>query len=304
MIAAGIVLYNPDIERFHMCLNSIRNQVDKIYVFNNGNQLDNKEFKDVTFLSEGINKGIPYALNTIASIAEKEGCDWLLTMDQDSILPEGMIDDFKNYTNEKDVGIICPQVIDKRRSYLTAIKSQEVKELDMCITSASLTSISAWKEIGGFDEWLFIDLVDNEFCKRLRVSGYKILQLQNWILDQEFGDIEPKSKWKQDFWINVSKVLHSQNFAKFSYKKHVNPMRVYYTCRNIIYVNCKLKKYGKTGYENYHCKGYFGFIFCFILPSILRSEKKKETFNAIVAGCRDGRNAKVDAWTANKVLIN
>lgn len=298
MIAAGIVLYNPDIDRFNKCLESIRNQVDKIYVFNNGDHLDNITIDNVTFLTEGINKGISHALNTIASMAEKEGYDWLLTMDQDSILPDGMVEDFEKYTNEKNVGIICPQVIDKRRSYLTAIESQEVKELEMCITSASLTSISAWKKIGSFDDWLFIDLVDNEFCKRLRVSGYKILQLQNWVLDQEFGDIEPKSKWKQDFWIGISKLLHNQNFAKFSYKKHVKPMRVYYTCRNIIYVNRKLKKYGKTGYENYHCKGYCGFIFCFILPSILRSDKKMETLKSVLKGTKDGLDKKVDEWIA------
>ena len=37
--------------------------------------------------------------------------------------------------------------------------------------------IDAWEQIGKFDEWLFIDLVDNEFCKRLIVSGYTILRL-------------------------------------------------------------------------------------------------------------------------------
>src|SRR5699024_6976157 len=74
-----------------------------------------------------------------------------------------------------------------------------------CITSASCTSIKAWEKIGGFDDWLFIDLVDNEFCKRLVASGYKILRLNHLVLDQEFGCIHPKGEFSQKFWITLSK---------------------------------------------------------------------------------------------------
>lgn len=64
------------------------------------------------------------------------------------------------------------------------IKKEPVEEfIDFCITSASCTNLAVWKEVGGFDERLFIDLVDNEFCKRLIVSGYKILRLNNLVLD-------------------------------------------------------------------------------------------------------------------------
>ena len=94
----------------------------------------------------------------------------------------------------------------------------------------------------------------------------------------------------------MSKILHNVNIAKLSYKKNVNPIRVYYTCRNIIYVNKKLALYGKVGYENYNCKGYLGFIFCFIIPSIIRSSKKGITIKNVINGTIDGINKRVEEF--------
>lgn len=297
-IAAGIVLYNPNVERFSACLTKLIKQLDRIYIFDN-NEISNLVINSnkIVYISEKQNKGIAYALNRIMEKAKEDGYSWVITMDQDSLIPDGMIQDFQDSVNKYDhIGIICPQVIDKRRAYLTVKNNFSMEYIDFCITSASCTSIDAWEKCGGFDEWLFIDLVDNDFCKRLRLCNYKILRLNKWVLDQEFGQIIPKSKNVQRFWISVSKLLHNQNFAKFSYKKFVSPMRVYYTNRNIIYINKKMRRYGKVGYENYNCKGYLGYIFCFMLPSILRAQDKKKVLKATICGFKDGCFSKPSEW--------
>lgn len=271
-IAAGIVLFNPDIERLRLCVKCLLKQIDRIYVFDNSenqNELpDIFKADSITYISEGKNLGIAYALNRIMERAKADGYDWVITMDQDSLIPDGMIRGFeKCLIKYKDIGIICPQVIDKRRAYIQAENNSEEEFVDFFITSASCTSIKAWEKCGRYDEWLFIDLVDNDFCKRLTLSGFKILKLNRWVLDQEFGKIIPKSEKTQKFWIKISKILHNQNFAKFSYKKYVSPMRVYYTCRNIVYLNRKMKKYGKIGYKNYNCNGYPGFVISFMIST-------------------------------------
>lgn len=227
-IAAGIVLFNPDDEnRFIYCLNKLAEQFDKIYVFNNGRPYSFDMFSSVEYISENENKGIAYALNEIMACAKKDGYSWVVTMDQDSVIPDGLVDGYaKHIKKNSNIGIICPQVIDKRRIYSVAEKDNGEVYVDFCITSAACTSVEAWEKCGKFDEWLFIDLVDNDFCKRLTLSGYKILKLNQWVLDQEFGKIIPKSKHTQEFWLKVSKILHNQNFAKFSYKKFVSPLRV------------------------------------------------------------------------------
>lgn len=298
-IAAGIVLFNPeDINRVLQCINSIKKQVKQIYIFDNSDiNIDFSIPKDIIYMSEKLNKGIAYALNRIMERAKKDGYEWVITMDQDSIVPDNMIFDFQNYMfNDENIAIVCPQVIDKRRTYVDIKIEGSEEYINMCITSASFTSIRAWEKVGKFDEWLFIDLVDNEFCKRLIASGYKILRLNRWVLDQEFGKIMPKSRKQQKFWIKISEILHNKNIAKLSYKKIVNPLRVYYTNRNIIYVNKKLKRYGAVAYENYNCRGYIGFIVSFIIPSILRASDKKEVFKATYRGITDGIKKKVIPW--------
>ncbi len=296
LIAAGIVLYNANYDRLEQCINSIRSQIDRIYVFDNANQKIEAD-SDIFYMTEGQNKGIAYALNRIMEKAKEDGFKWVVTLDQDSIVPQGLVKAFsKNIDQHPEIGIVCPQVIDKRRIYSIINDSEKENYVDFCITSASCTSVLAWERCGKFDEWLFIDLVDNDFCKRLTLSGFKILKLNEWVLDQEFGKIIPKNKKIQEFWYKVSKILHNENFAKFSYKKFVSPLRVYYTNRNIIYINKKLKKYGSVGYENYNCKGYTGFIICFLLPSILRAQNKIEVIKATVNGIRDGRASKPTEW--------
>lgn len=292
-IVAGIVVFHPNMARLEECLEAVQSFVEKIYIYSNSEDFSlPREMDKIVVIGEGRNMGIGHALNEIFSAADADGYDWVVTLDQDSIMPVGIISDYEQHLSE-EIGILCPQVIDKRREYMNTSSKEGITELEDTITSASCTSIAAWKTIGKFDEWLFIDLVDNEFCKRLVVNNFKILRLNRWILDQEFGNIESKSKLVTKFWLTVGRLLHSTNVAKLSYKKHVDLQRVYYTNRNIIYVNRKLSKYGPVGYQNYHCQSYLGFIFCFMLPSILRSDSFFGATNATVRGIKDGLQAKV-----------
>ena len=167
-IAAGIVLYNPEKKRLERNINQLKKQFKDIYIFDNSDT-SNDNYKEVaTYLSEKRNCGIAYALNRIMEQAKKDGYKWLLTMDQDSIIQDGMVHGFeKSIKTHTDIGIVCPQVIDKRRSYLNIAYTDSEEYVDFCITSASCTSIEAWEKCGKFDEWMFIDLVDNDFCKRI-----------------------------------------------------------------------------------------------------------------------------------------
>ncbi len=301
-IAAGYVIYNPeDIGRLHKSIESVLSQVERVYIFDNGkNGVDYSFPEQVTVIAKNKNWGIAYALNRIFELAKKDGFEWVLTMDQDSILPVGIVDAYYDNISEADeIGIICPQIIDSRRSYMQIKKDPAKEYVDFCITSGSCTNIDIWEKVGRFDEWLFIDLVDNDLCKRMIASGYRILRLNSFVLDQEFGKIIPKDKKTQEFWNRIARLLHNENFAKFGYRKFVSPMRVYYTCRNVIYVNRKLKAYGKTGYrDNYNCNGFAGFLISFIAPSILRAQKPLKVTKAAIKGLADGIKKKPEVWTA------
>lgn len=308
-IMAGMVLYNSDINRMIECIESLNSQVDLIVIYDNSphemekllqNTVEDKYKCKYIFPENNI--GMPEAMNKIMEIACEEGYPWVLTMNADSIIPEDLITKYSEYFSETDIGMICPQVIDRRRKYMIPDSTKKNEYTHMCITSAACTRVEAWRQVGGFDGWLFVDLLDNDISKRMILNGWKILQVNSVILDQEYGDIRSKSKRVEKFWVNVGKILHNDNFAKFSYKKIVHANRVYYTCRNILYLNKKFKDYGGIGYkDNYNCNTFLGFLICFVLPSFLRAQDKKAVFNAIRTGFRDGKKQKVDAWNATPI---
>jgi GT2 family glycosyltransferase len=290
-IAAGYVLFQPDVERFKVGLDIVLRQFDEVIAFDNVG--DNESLFDgmdnVVYITENANKGIAYGLNRIMEQAKKMQYEWVVTLDQDTVIPEDMATRFSSFVHLENVAIISPQVIDKRRKYMQLNECQEdVIDIDFCSTTASCTNIGVWNKLGGFDELLFIDFVDNDYCKRAKLAGYRILQIPSLVIDQQFGNITLKSPWKVKFYLWLSKVTKNKNVAKLSYHKEVSPVRIYYVHRNLIYLNKKFKESGGIGYSNFFCKSFAGFLLYFTLPSIVRGKKKIKILKAVVKGLTDG----------------
>ena len=176
-IAVGVVVYQPDYPRFLNCIETIIQQAGKVYVFDNGcdKTIQQEDFPEkVVYLSEGRNCGIPYALNRIMELASRDGYEWVVTMDQDSLLPEGLIEAYSEVADrykEKGIGIICPCVVDKKRGYVTERHTSEKEEyISECITSAACTSIQAWEKVGKYDENMFC-AEDYDYWTRIAMCG-------------------------------------------------------------------------------------------------------------------------------------
>lgn len=224
-IIAGIVLYNPNIERLRENIEAIKQQVDKIVFVDNGsknkdyNQLLNPQYKYV-LINNQHNKGIACALNQIMNYAEKHGYTQVLTLDQDSVCTPNMVTTLIQYSNN-NVGIVCPITEDRNfKEDFSYLNGKGVIEIDWCITSGSLTNVRAWKKAGGFDERLFIDWVDWDFCIALKHKGFKILRTENAKLIHELGN--------GTFW--------AQLFGKWRMILNRPAKRYYYVYRNRIYL--------------------------------------------------------------------
>lgn len=304
--SAGIVLFHPEKKRLFKNVDIINAEVDNIYIYNNGadKSIIEELIKNakVIMLGDGKNIGIASAMNRIFEAAKKNNDEWLVTFDQDSISDNELIREYKRIIGfYPKAAIFCPQVIDSRRKFTKPVNSKKIEKVDRCITSASCTRINAWDDVDGFDDFLFIDLVDNDFCKKLVIKKWKIYKLNSVILDQEFGDIQLKDEKTVKRIIGISEFVRNKlkltyladNIGKLSYRKKVNPMRVYYSNRNIIYLNKKYCNYGGIGYDSYRCKSYLGFLIVFNLASFLRGRDKKRIFSAIIHGIRDGRKSRV-----------
>ena len=115
-ICAGIVLYNPDAELLRENIASIINQVECLVIYNNGSlnisdiRTDLFGDKRITVLGNGDNKGIAYALNRLCMWAMEHGFQWIITLDQDSVSSEGLVNALSSYTDQ-EIAIVAPNII-------------------------------------------------------------------------------------------------------------------------------------------------------------------------------------------------
>jgi rhamnosyltransferase len=117
----------------------------------------------VTYL--GDNHGIGYALNVGAKYALENGFEWILTMDQDSLVNPDFIKAMENFiSNNPDVRSLAPSV---RLTSTGALLSKRI-ELMYAITSGHLFRTNIFNEIGFYNQDLFIVVVDFDFCLRLK----------------------------------------------------------------------------------------------------------------------------------------
>ena len=225
-VCAGIVTFNPDVLRLKENIQSVTKQIQKIIIVDNcSDNIAEIErllsiYGNIRLIKYNSNKGIAKALNDIFEFAIEERAEWVLTLDQDSVIPDNLIIEYENVNVNKRVAILCPSIRDENLNSLIENKNT-IEEVGICITSGSLNRIAVWRQLGGFDEKLFIDSVDNEYCIRLKYYGYKVLKVNSVILSHELGK--------------------SENHLYKRTTNH-NAMRRYYIARNSIYVAKKYKK--------------------------------------------------------------
>ena len=225
-ISAGIVLFNPDINRLKENISAVIVQCTHIYLVDNGSSnidevlesLRRYNHTKISIIRNEVNQGMARALKQLTKAALQDGFDWILTLDQDSVSPSNITEEFIKYASYQDTGMLCPVICDRNKEVVVEAKDG-YKEIDECITSGSLLSIKAWSKIGGFDESMFIDGVDFDICYRLREFGYKILQVQSVVLLHELGHIE----------------YHRFLFWRVLVKNH-SAFRKFYIARNTVYL--------------------------------------------------------------------
>jgi rhamnosyltransferase len=96
----------------------------------------------------------------------------------------------------------------------------------LLITSGAIINLKIAASLGGFDEKLFIDGVDTDFCIHSFEKGYQTLLVNEFSLRHQLGE-EKK----------VMTPLLKSTFRKFH-----NPTRLYYIVRNHLYLRAKYPK--------------------------------------------------------------
>ena len=279
-VAAVIITYNVEND-FKKRINKLKGKVDEIIVVDNGSKDKTismlKELeRETTIIYLEENKGIAYALNKGINYSIKKGYNWILTLDHDSIITDDMIKNMLNCYESFDedfkekVAMLVPIHVEEKEyksnaSSITQVSSVSYMEVLTEITSGALTKAEIYKNIGMYDERLFIDLVDHDYCLYLNKKGFKIIQVKSAILIHNLGESVKKSL----LGLKMTPTNHS-------------PLRRYYMSRNRHYIWDKYK----NDFPKWVLKDKRRFI-TENLKIILFEDSKIEKFKYIKNGIKD-----------------
>lgn len=246
-IAAVVVGYNPDIDVLDSLLASLVDQVELLILVDNGGAsgfLKGSDIRnEIKYMALGENKGLGYALNLGFSTAVAAGINSVVTFDQDSHAQPDLIlrlHDAMCRAKSLDARAIAvsPSFFDRRdgknvrfpfyssesgqiRPVFDREDQSDLVKADALITSGMFVDTRAWKEGVKYDDGMFVDFTDTEWCFRVRDRGFTLYGCLSIEMGHALSDAPPV------------KVL-GLSFFRYS------PVRRYFFFRNTVAV-CRMR---------------------------------------------------------------
>ncbi len=233
-IAGCVILYNPE-DAIYDNIVTYGDFVEKLIVVDNStnknstliNKLQARFNSNIIYIDNGDNLGIATALNIGCDKAMEFGFDWILTMDQDS-----SFENFEHYLkcldsikDRDDIALLAAHTDEKKNN--SELLGLEYEERFIVITSANILNLKYFEKIGRFEDKLFIDLVDYDYCIRANIQKLKILLFKDVYVKHALGEV----------------FLRTNIFTrKKKYKTEHSAQRAYYIARNYMYM---ASKYGR-----------------------------------------------------------
>jgi rhamnosyltransferase len=275
MVSAVVITYRPDRKVLeNLCRLSL--QIARVIVVDNGSEGDSVQVVEavervagVELIRNGSNLGIATALNIGIRRALQGGARWVATFDQDSAVPE---DYFKNLfgayekcPDPEKVGMLAPRSWSETVAKIFYPGQPAWGFALDANTSGSVIKSEVFRESGFYDDALFIDYVDIDFCLRLQKHGYKILKVLSVVLEHQLGS------------------TRSRNLLglKVSYREHI-PWRYYYMMRNRVLVHRRFF-FTSPRWVLYDI-GWF----CYGSAKMLLENDRRKKMRALLEGLRDG----------------
>lgn len=213
-IGAVVVTYCPDITKLADVIRAIAPQVRRIMVVDNGSPRSSVAELRVTCAQYGeilielpVNVGIAAAQNRGIAELLREGCDYVLLLDHDSVPAIEMVSELVRADRSlrlsgHAVGAVGPVCEDARTGAqwpfvrlekgrvrrVACSQSCPVLKTDFLIASGSLIHRETFQTVGMMNEAFFIDHVDTEWCLRASAAGYSLFGVCAARLDHELGD--------------------------------------------------------------------------------------------------------------------
>ena len=304
-ICAVVIAFEPP-PTFTSALSAIASQVGGVVVVDNAScppaeeRVSRPDVRaSVEWIKNSENEGVAAALNQGIDRARELGFSWAVTLDQDSRAAPSMVSELIGTLRRSDdpgrVAVVGANPVetgtpgaryawlrggDARRWLFrkTDARGGDLSDVTMVITSGALTSLNAFAHIGPFDERLFIDYVDTEYCLRAQLSGFAIHASARATLFHHLGE----RSVVRFLCIKVRPTFHP-------------PIRLYYTWRNRVHM---LRKYG-SAFPHWMLYDLLAATYN-VLRIVAFEDHKLGKLRACWAGTRDGLKGEVGRWGGPK----
>lgn len=238
-VSAVVVTYQPHVSVLENLRRLLR-QIPAVIVVDNGSVGESAKVVEaagsltgVELIRNGSNLGIATALNVGIRHALRDGFQWVATFDQDSSISDRYFEElFRAYNAcpaPDRVGMIVPGKCSPQPAVVpqTVATDSFFSYTPAAITSGSLTKAGVFEAAGMYDEGLFIDFVDVDFCLQLRKSRFKILKAKRAVLNHELGTKETRnllglkvsfrshSTWRHYYMMRNRILLYRRYFTVF-----------------------------------------------------------------------------------------
>ncbi|MDY6838804.1 MAG: glycosyltransferase [Thermodesulfobacteriota bacterium] len=230
-VAASVILYNPTGTVRENVLSYI-NDVHRLYVLDNSREVNTDlltyfDPRKVEYIYNGCNVGVARALNVAIGRAITDGYQYLFTFDQDSHASASMIRNMIEFIEKTDcskIGVIS--AFHNNKGYKKPDQVKLVNERLCIATSGNILNLRVAEMAGGFDEKLFIDYVDIEYCLRINSLGYRVIELNNAVLEHNLGQLEEKKLFGK----KIAVTHHSAERLYFRTRNRLHVSRRYFRC--------------------------------------------------------------------------
>jgi rhamnosyltransferase len=233
-ICCVIVCYRPNVARLQQLCQALRAARSTVVVVDNSEEpyvVERQLPSSCELITQGWNSGIAHAQNVGTSAALRAGADVIVFLDQDSTIDPGFLPALVSPLRVGTPDIVSPLYCDDASNVeLPAVRvnrygmSRVVRRgtssgpypVDVVISSGTAATKEVFALAGSFDEGLFIDFVDTEWCLRCRSKQISIRVVPSAVMHHRIGS-------------------RSINLGVITIFVH-SPIRCYYQVRNCFHL--------------------------------------------------------------------
>lgn len=268
-----IVRYENNPELFKKSISEI-SKLAKVYIYDNSKVGMEFDDENIYYFHDETNGGLARAINHVVDVALADGKELAVYFDQDSTIDISMIQKlFESYDKLKEkyteLFVVGPQptmpdggnypIKLGENFYKNYYKASEI------ITSGMTFRLQDIKDIGYFDEDLFLDMVDFDICWRAVENGKLVVVDRDIKMPHEVGT-------------NTIKI-------PFKILPISSPIRNYYQMRNVLF--CALYKNKKSKFTVTY---YMLRRFVNVLINLIFADKKLLRLQYNIKGIKDAIN--------------